>query len=136
MIIYEVNIRALAEIAPEFESWLEEHISAVLETEGFLSAEWYVVKEDLQANRIEGALRRAMRLDESIPMKIRQAAAEPAETHHYCVQYRISDQKAYEEYLRDESAKNRQQGLSKFGSKFVASRRVLEVRRSFDTTKV
>ncbi len=131
MLLYEVNIRTLAEISADYERWLDSHISAILEIDGFESAEWFTVEEDAQADRIEEGLRRSMRLDESIPLDIREAAGRPVTTRHYCVQYRLRDRAAFDDYIAKEAPRYRREGIEKFGSKFAASRRVMDLRRAY-----
>lgn len=131
MLLYEVNIRALSEIADEYEAWLEDHVREIVGLDGFLEAEWFVVEEDAQAAQIEETLRHAMRLDESIPLELREAAAHPIATRTYCVQYRVADRASLDRYLAEEAPRLRQDGIDRFGSKFAASRRVMDLRRVF-----
>ena len=130
-VLYEVNIRVLEEIADEYESWLDDHIQELLRIDGFESADWFVIEEDTEAQKIEDALRQAVRLDESIPVEIREAAANPVRTRLFCVQYRLRDAEAFDHYLRYHAEQMRRQGIERFGSKFAATRRLMTLRESY-----
>ena len=130
-LLYEVNIRVLEEIAEAYESWLDDHIRELLAIDGFEAADWFEIEEDTEAQKIEEALRQAVRLDESIPVEIREAASNPVRTRLYCVQYRLRDADAFENYVRNHADRMRQQGIDRFGSKFAATRRIMTLRESY-----
>ena len=132
MTIYEVNLRVLNEIAEEFEAWLDQHIKDILKIDGFASAEWFEVEEDKEAKQIEEAVRQAVRLDESVPVDIREAAAAPVETKHYSIQYRLLDRDSLDNYFTYHAEELRQDGLDRFGSKFAATRRIMKLYRIYD----
>ena len=100
-VLYEVNLDAEAGIEGPFDTWLRDHIADVLQFDGFLSAE---VLDDATAP--EGRIRRI-------------------------VQYRLRNQAALEEYLREHAPRMRAQGVEKFGERYTATRRVLAHREEF-----
>ncbi|MCE2502760.1 MAG: DUF4286 family protein [Chlorobi bacterium] len=129
---YEVNIRVLNEIAEEYEAWLDQHIKEILKIDGFFSAEWFEVEEDKEAKEIEEAVRQAVRLDESVPVDIREAAAAPVETKHYSIQYRLIDRDSLDSYFTYHAEQLRQDGFDRFGSKFAVTRRIMKLYRIYD----
>ena len=131
MILYEVNIRVLDEIAERYATWLASHIPEIVEIEGFESAEWFIVAEDSEAAQMEAAIRDSVRLDESIPADIREAVSNPVKTTLFSVQYRLTDEEAYNRYLREHAPAMKQEGIDLFGSKFAASRRLMILRESY-----
>lgn len=131
MILYEVNIRVLDEIAVEYEAWLEAHIRDLVGINGFESAEWFSIEEDSEANEIESSIRESVRLDESIPADIREAVTNPVKTRLFSVHYRLKDMEAYDRYLRDHAPEMRREGIGRFGSKFAASRRVMTLKQAY-----
>jgi hypothetical protein len=105
-VIYEVNLEADAEIAGPFDTWLRDHIADMLQLPGFQAAE---ILEDTAAP--QGKVRRT-------------------------VQYRLRDQAALDDYLRFHAPRMRQQGVERFGDRYVADRRVLAHREDFITGAV
>ncbi len=100
-VVYEVSLEADAEIAAPFDTWLRDHIADMLALPGFLSAE---ILSD------EGTARgRVSRV----------------------VQYRLRDQAALDDYLRDHAPRLRAQGVERFGNRYSAERRVLAHREEF-----
>lgn len=95
MIVYEVNLQVEASIADEFRAWLEAHVAQMLALPGLLSAERF---------------------------RVESGAGEPVE---FCVQYRLHDAVALDAYLREHAPHMRAEGLSRFGSRFTAARRVM-----------
>lgn len=95
MIVYEVNLQVEASIADEFRAWLEAHVAQMLALPGFLSAERF---------------------------RVESGAGEPVE---FCVQYRLHDAVALDAYFREHAPHMRAEGLSRFGSRFTAARRVM-----------
>ncbi len=133
MTIYEVNVRVLTEIADEYEIWLNDHIEEILLIDGFESAEWFVVEEDKETKDLEEAVRQAVRLDESVPAEIREAAASPVETRLYSIQYRLRDRASLDHYFNFHAERLRQEGIERFGTKFAATRRVMKLYRIYET---
>ncbi len=105
-VIYEVNLEADAEIAGPFDTWLRDHIADMLQLPGFQAAE---ILGDTAAP--QGKVRRT-------------------------VQYRLRDQAALDDYLRFHAPRMRQQGVERFGDRYVADRRVLAHREDFITGAV
>jgi hypothetical protein len=100
-VLYEVNLDAEAGIEGPFDTWLRDHIADVLQFDGFLSAE--ILDDDTAA---EGRIRRI-------------------------VQYRLRNQAAFANYLRDHAPQMRADGVAKFGDRYTAERRVLAHREEF-----
>ncbi|WP_411833841.1 DUF4286 family protein [Pseudoxanthomonas mexicana] len=98
-VIYEVTLDVEAGLRAEYEPWLHDHVRQMLALPGFTGAEI------------------------GIPL---EPPAEPGRCR-YCVAYRLVDQAALQAYLRDHAAAMRADGLARFGERFRASRRVLEV---------
>ena len=96
-VIYEVNLSVLKEIAAEYRVWLTTHVQEMLALPGFTGA----------------------RIMETV-----QDQADAAETV-FCTQYELVDHAALDDYLRVHSGRMRADGLSRFGDRFRASRRVL-----------
>ncbi|KWS06042.1 hypothetical protein AZ78_3596 [Lysobacter capsici AZ78] len=95
--IYEVNLDLDAAIADDYLAWLREHIAQICALPGFLGATLHLVADPL---------------------------AEPGR-RALCVQYRLRDQAALDDYLRDHAPRLRADGMARFGGKFSASRRIL-----------
>lgn len=100
-VLYEVNLEADAAIEGAFDTWLRDHIADLLQFKGFLSAE--ILGDDSQP-----------------PGKVRRI-----------VQYRLRDQAALDDYVRDHAPRMRAQGIEKFGDRFSTERRVLAHREEF-----
>lgn len=96
-VIYEVNLDLDAAIADDYLAWLREHIAQICALPGFLGATLQTVTDPV---------------------------AEPGR-RTLCVQYRLRDQNALDDYLRDHAPRLRADGMARFGGKFSASRRVL-----------
>lgn len=96
-VIYEVNLDLDAAIADDYLAWLREHIAQICALPGFLGATVHVVADPV---------------------------AEPGRSA-LCVQYRLRDQTALDDYLRDHAPRLRADGMARFGGKFSASRRIL-----------
>ena len=104
MIQYEVRLEVKAEVAKEFEVWLDEHIGRVLKAPGFLHANCY----------------------ETWPTE-----KENQGTRKWLVQYHLKDSAAMERYLEEFAPALRQEGLDRFGDAMQASRRILQCRKKF-----
>ena len=104
MIIYEVNLFVEPSIQSEFEQWLAQHVEEMLAIPGFIKAKLMRV--------LEGALTDGA--DEGVTDRI-----------PICVHYQLADQDALARYLADQAATMRADGVSRFGDKFSACRRVL-----------
>jgi hypothetical protein len=95
-IVYEVDLELETAIAAEYRAWLDAHVPQLLALPGFVSAEVFEVFEPVAAGRAG-----------------------------LCVQYRLRDAAALENYLREHAPRMRAEGLARFGERFRASRRVL-----------
>lgn len=96
-IIYEVNLVVDSDIVTEYRSWLSTHVQEMLALPGFLGA------------RI---------LETSEPENVDTQTT-------FCTQYELVDQAVLDEYFRVHAGRMRADGISRFGDRFSASRRVL-----------
>lgn len=96
MIVYEVNLRVDAGIASDYRAWLVAHVEEMLTFPGFLSAECF------------------------------EAETDHASARAFCVQYRLVDAAALDDYLREQAPRMRAEGEARFGGRFSASRRLLQ----------
>lgn len=98
MVFYEVNLRIDADIAAEYRAWLAGHIKQMLGVPGFVDAEVLEIVEPAPAdNRVQIAVR-----------------------------YRVHGMAALQDYFSHRAEKMREEGLSRFGGRFQAERRVLQ----------
>ena len=95
--VYEVNIDLDAAIEAEYRGWLREHVAQILALPGFIDAQVFDVAEPTPA-----AGRVAL-----------------------CVQYRLRDAAALQDYFDQHAARLRGDGVARFGDNFRATRRVL-----------
>ena len=96
MIIYEVNIKISPQIYNEYISWLEKHITLMMEHEGFIKYKKYTVDSDS-------------------PIK-----------KELCIHYYIENMELFNHYLSKNSYAMRNDiTLEKFQGKFSINRRVL-----------
>lgn len=97
-LIYEVNLDLDAAIADDYLIWLREHIAHLCTLPGFLGARLHTVSDPAaEAGRVA-----------------------------LSVHYRLRDQAALDDYLREHAPRMRADGISRFGGRFNASRRVLQ----------
>jgi len=99
MIVYEVNLELDAEIASDYLAWLESHVREIRALPGFLGAEVFDDAENSDAPQ-----------------------------RRVCVQYRLGSAAELEAYLRDHAPRMRADGQARFGTRFRATRRVLQRR--------
>jgi antibiotic biosynthesis monooxygenase (ABM) superfamily enzyme len=99
VIVYEVNVFVRREIEAAYRQWLDGHVSEIVALPGFLGAQVFERREPAAADG-EFAV---------------------------CMQYHLRDAQALEEYLREHAPRLRADGLARFGTKFRAERRVLEL---------
>jgi hypothetical protein len=97
VIAYEVNLFVQGEIAAAFREWLDAHVREIVALPGFLGAEIFERREP----------------------------AGPEGELALCVQYRLRDAAALEDYFREHAPRMRADGLARFGADFRAERRVL-----------
>ena len=102
MLIYEVNLEVDDDINFKMAGWLPEHIDAILKNKGFQSAHWYFRKPE----------------DEG---------AKPNNKTLWSIHYLVEDRESLDNYLNNHAAKMREEGIKKFGDKFSANRRVLNL---------
>lgn len=96
MVTYEVNLQVDAAIEGEYRAWLRDHVRELLALPGFVDATLYDVREPVEPGRIG-----------------------------LCVHYRLRDGAALDAYLLQDAPRMREAGISRFGDRFAASRRVL-----------
>lgn len=97
-VVYEVSLEVDAAIEAEYLAWLRAHIDEICALPGFLGAQWLRVEEPAAA----------------------------AGRFGLCVQYRLRDRAALEDYLREHAPRLRADGVARFGGRFQASRRILQ----------
>lgn len=95
-LVYEVNIELDAGIEADYRGWLREHVAEILALPGFLDARLFDVVEPCSDGRIG-----------------------------LCVQYRLRDEAALQDYFEQHAPRLRGDGIARFGGRFNASRRVL-----------
>ncbi len=96
-VIYEVNIEVDASAHDEYRVWLHGHIAEILGLPGFTGAKVFEVLEPPPSAGRVGL----------------------------CVQYVLKSREALDDYLRDHAPRLRADGMSRFGGRFQATRRVL-----------
>ena len=96
-VIYEVNIEVDAAAHDDYRVWLHDHIAEILALPGFTGAKVFEVLEPPPSAGRVGM----------------------------CVQYVLKGREALDDYLRDHAPRLRADGLSRFGGRFQATRRVL-----------
>lgn len=97
MIVYEVNLDVEEGLAADYLDWLRQHIAEMLALPGFLDAGLAEVLEP----------------------------ARPG-WRRWSVAYRLRDRAALDAYLAEHAPAMREDGLRRFGTRFEASRRVLQ----------
>lgn len=95
-IIYELNLDTDPGIGDDFEPWLRQHTSAMLELAGFRSATLYCVE-----------------------------SAEDAEHRHYCIHFLLESHAALEQSINEHAAQTRRVGTERFGDQLAIHHRVL-----------
>ena len=97
--VYEVDLDLDAAIAEDYLAWLREHVAEILALPGFVDAQIQAVRDPApEAGRVR-----------------------------LCVSYRLDGPASLEAYLRDHAPRLRAQGMERFGGRFSASRRVMDV---------
>lgn len=96
MIIYEVDLEIDAAVAAEYRDWLAAHIGEILALPGFTGARLYT------------------RLDPP-PAAGRVSIV---------VRYELVDAAALDRYIAEHAPRLREEGIARFGGRFVATRRV------------
>ncbi len=96
-VVYEVALDLDSAIAADYLDWLRAHIREICALPGFLGAALEQVSEPAPAPGRTGL----------------------------CVRYRLRDEAALADYLREHAPRLRADGVARFGGRFQASRRVL-----------
>jgi hypothetical protein len=96
-VLYEVCIDLDAAVEPEYRAWLRGHVDELLALPGFVEAQVFDVLDPAPA-----AGRVAL-----------------------CMQYRLRDAAALQDYFDQHAPRLRGEGVARFGGRFVATRRVL-----------
>ncbi|MGH8495446.1 MAG: DUF4286 family protein [Gammaproteobacteria bacterium] len=97
-LIYEVTLDIEPAIEAEFDEWLERHVAEMLELPGFERAELET-----------------------------EAASDNASGLRRTVRYAMRDRDALDDYLKQHADRMRQAGTDRFGGRFKATRRILEL---------
>ena len=95
-ITYEVNVFVQRDIETDCRAWLIKHIAEILALPGFIDAQCFDVQQDSNADDIA-----------------------------ICVHYRLQSQAALDNYFQQHAARLRADGVTYFGDRFRATRRVL-----------
>ena len=104
MIHYEVNLTIQNEIFEDYYAWLIEHIEVILKIDGFQKVILYKIQ------------------------------SENDEKHqHIVASYLLTSREKFDHYLENYAKELRNDGLKRFGDKCVATRRIMEVDKIFDT---
>jgi hypothetical protein len=99
MIVYEVDVEVDRAIAEAYRAWLTPHVAEIVAMPGFAGA---TVFERLDPPAPDGRFA-------------------------LCMHYRVRDRASLDAYLRDHAPRLRQDGIARFGGRFDATRRVLEI---------
>lgn len=111
MIVYEVNLWVQAGVVDAYRAWLDEHVRGILALPGFTGATILDVVETSAGATGDAPPETATT---GAPVRL-------------CVHYRLRDETALADYLREHAPRLRADGLEKFGGKFTAERRVMRV---------
>jgi hypothetical protein len=98
-IVYEVNLDVDASIETEYRAWLRAHVDEILALPGFIGATVFDVVDPKPA-----------------PGRI-----------GICTHYRLADEASLLAYFEQHAPRLRADGVARFGDRFTASRRVLQV---------
>jgi hypothetical protein len=98
MVIYEVNLTINSDIYSQFQLWLRNHITEMLQFPGFIKAS--ILKQE-QKNK--------------------------PEQEELTVQYQLENRTALETYFIQFAPRMREEGIKLFNNKFSAERRIFEV---------
>jgi len=105
MICYEVNLSIDVDIADAYEKWLVPHMKEMLLFNGFHEATLYENKADHNASK-----------------------------QYLTASYLIESENHLNSYLNNHAQTMREEGVTKFGNKFSANRRILSVKDHFKST--
>src|SRR5579871_5044720 len=96
-LVYEVTLDVSAEVAPEFDHWLADHVREMLTLPGFLDAR-ILSPEDPESTTVRRV-----------------------------VQYTMAGRAELDRYVAEHAPRMRAEGVKRFGDKLKTSRRVLDV---------
>lgn len=102
MIIYEVNLDVDRSISREYQLWLDKHIRAMLEINGFEKAFFFERKDESDLK-----------------------------TWCLTTQYKVSSMELLDEYFTNHADKMRADGIRHFGDLFQAHRRILTLQKEY-----
>lgn len=93
--IYEVKVEVENPVAEEYLLWLRSHINDIVEAAGFIKAEIFICEEAPKGHRV------------------------------WVIHYHAADKSQIDAYLNHLAPRFRADGLSRFGNRFRAERRIL-----------
>ena len=96
-IIYEVSLKIESHFKDEFLGWLSEHIDKMLQLPGFISAKLYAETD----------------------------CGDILKSHDFIVRYKLESKQTLIQYFDLYAQAMREEGLTRFGHHFTASRRVM-----------
>lgn len=96
MVVYEVSVDVDAAIGEAYLRWLRPHVAEILALPGFTGADVYEVVDPAEPSRLR-----------------------------VCMQYRLTDEAALAAYLREHAPRLRADGVTRFGERMHATRRVM-----------
>jgi hypothetical protein len=102
MLIYEVNLEVDDEINYKMAAYLQEHLQQMLTFTGFRTAYWFFRRPEDEENA-------------------------PQEKTLWTIQYVIDKREDLDDYLKNHAQKMRAETVEKFGDRFKASRRILNL---------
>jgi hypothetical protein len=102
LLIYEVNLEVDEEINYKMAAYLQDHLQQMLTFKGFRTAYWFFRRPE----------------DEQNP---------PPDTTLWTIQYVIDSRDDLDDYLSNHAEKMRGETIERFGDKFKASRRILNL---------
>lgn len=98
MVIYEVSLFVDSDIYQEFYTWLQEHATEMLQFSGFMGA---IILTPQESNEDKQTL---------------------------IIQYRLRSQADLDRYFSEFAAGMREKGIKRFGDRFSAQRRIMEIK--------
>ncbi len=101
-VIYEVNIRVQNDTADAFFEWLNTHVQEMISLPGFFSAKVCSISKD-----------------------------DDSENKYFTCLYVLESTDKLNDYFANHASAMRQDGLNRFGGKFTAERRILNIEKEF-----
>jgi quinol monooxygenase YgiN len=105
MIVYEVNLWIKNNIFSDYQSWLNEHILEMLQFQGFIEAQLLSDTDDIDDH--------------------------DQDNKKLTVQYLIESLKDLKHYFDHNASSMREKAIEKFGDRFKAERRILDVQHFY-----